>query len=114
MIGELIETGMDGARLNMSHGTREDHAVRARHVREAEAEAGHAIALIADLQGPKVRIGELSEPVDLARDDDIPVSPAVLGSVLTPGKDILINDGMVRLKVVTVERGRARCDVVVG
>ena len=126
-IGELIEAGMDGARLNMSHGTREDHATRARHVREAEADAGRAIALIADLQGPKIRVGELPQPIDLvrgesvviagedvARDDDIPVSPAVLGSVLTAGKDILINDGMVRLKVVSVERGRASCEVIVG
>ena len=127
MIGQLIEAGMDGARLNMSHGTREDHAIRARHLREAEADAGRAIALIADLQGPKIRVGELPQPIDLvrgesvviagedvAKDDDIPVSPAVLGSVLTPGKDILINDGMVRLKVVAVERGRASCEVIVG
>ena len=127
VIGQLIEAGLDGARLNMSHGTREDHAIRARHVREAEANAGRAIALIADLQGPKIRVGELPQPIDLirgesvviagedvAREDDIPVSPAVLGSVLTPGKDILINDGMVRLRVVSVERGRASCEVIVG
>jgi pyruvate kinase len=127
LIGELIEAGMDGARLNMSHGTREDHATRARHVREAEATAGRAVALIADLQGPKIRVGDLPQPIelvrgesvviageDVARDDDIPVSPAVLGSVLAPGKDVLINDGMVRLRVVSVERGRASCDVVVG
>jgi pyruvate kinase len=127
-IGQLIEAGMDGARLNMSHGTREDHATRARHVREAEADAGRAIALIADLQWPKIRVGELPQPIelvrgesvviageDVARDDDIPVTPAVLGSVLTPGKDILINDGMVRLRVTAIEGGgRARCDVVVG
>jgi len=118
---------MDGARLNMSHGTREDHATRARHVREAEAESGRAVALIADLQGPKIRVGELAEPVelvrgesvviageDVARDGDIPVSPAVLGTILRPGNDVLIDDGHVRLKVVAVEQGRARCDIVVG
>jgi len=127
LIGQLIEAGMDGARLNMSHGTREDHATRARHVREAEAESGRAVALIADLQGPKIRIGELAEPVelvrgesvviageDVARDGDIPVSPAVLGTILRPGNDVLIDDGHVRLKVTAVEQGRARCDVVVG
>jgi pyruvate kinase len=111
----------------MSHGTREDHATRARHVREAEAEIGRAVALIADLQGPKIRVGELAEPVelvkgesvviageDVARDGDIPVSPAVLGTILRPGNDVLIDDGHVRLKVTAVEQGRARCDVVVG
>ena len=118
---------MDGARLNMSHGTREDHAQRARHVREAEQAAGRAVALIADLQGPKLRVGELPQPVqlvrgeqivvageDAARDGDLPVSPSVLGSVLVPGKDVLIDDGHIRLTVKAVEQGRARCDVIVG
>jgi len=126
-IGALLEAGMDGARLNMSHGTREDHAQHARHVREAEEAAGRSVALIADLQGPKLRVGELVEPVELtrgeqvvvagedsARDGDIPVSPSVLGSVLAPGKDVLIDDGHVRLAVNAVEQGRARCEVVVG
>ena len=126
-IGRLLDAGMDGARLNMSHGTREDHAQRARHVREAEQAAGRAVALIADLQGPKLRVGELAEPVQLirgeqivvagedsARDGDLPVSPSVLGSVLVPGKDVLIDDGHIRLTVKAVEQGRARCDVVVG
>ncbi len=118
---------MDGARLNMSHGSREDHAQRARHVRESEEAVGRAVALIADLQGPKLRVGVLPEPVlltrgeqivvageDTARDGDLPVSPSVLGSVLVPGKDVLIDDGHVRLTVRAVEQGRARCEVVVG
>src|SRR5262245_31446950 len=126
-IAQLLEAGMDGARLNMSHGSREDHAQRARHVREAEESQGRAIALIADLQGPKLRVGELPEPIvlargaqivvageDTARDGDLPVSPSVLGSVLAPGKDILIDDGHIRLTVRAVEQGRARCEVVVG
>ena len=51
---------------------------------------------------------------DVAQPDDIPVSPAVLGSVLQPGNDVLIDDGHVRLRVQKVERGRARCEVVTG
>jgi pyruvate kinase len=126
-IAELLDAGMDGARLNMSHGTREDHAVRARQVREAEEAGNRAVALIADLQGPKLRVGNLDEPIELergativvageeaARDGDLPVSPSVLGSVLTPGRDVLIDDGHIRLTVQAVEQGRARCDVVVG
>ncbi len=106
MLAALIGAGMDGARLNLSHGTRDDHARSATLLREAEADAGRPIALIADLQGPKLRVGELDADVELAtgdsvviagedfaEPDDLPVSPAVLGSVLQPGNDILIDDG---------------------
>ncbi len=126
-IAALIEAGVDGARLNMSHGTQETHAVNAGRVREAEAAAGRPIALIADLQGPKLRIGELPTPVllergdtcviaaeDQATGDDLPVAPSVIGSVLTPGVDVLIDDGLVRLRVRTMERARAVCDVITG
>ncbi len=126
-IAALIDAGMDGARLNMSHGTHEDHARRAQLVRDAESAAGRPIALIADLQGPKLRVGDLPAPIhlergstvviageDAARDDDIPVSPAVLGTVLQPGNDVLIDDGHVRLRIEAVERGRARCEVITG
>jgi pyruvate kinase len=126
-IAALIKAGMDGARLNLSHGTQEDHARTAELVREAEREAGRPIALIADLQGPKLRVGELNGELvlengasvviageDVAEPDDLPVSPAVLGSVLHPGNDVLIDDGHIRLRVEAVERGRARCEVLVG
>ena len=126
-IGELIAAGIDGARLNMSHGTREEHAVSAERVREAEADAGRPVALIVDLQGPKLRIGELREPVRVERGescviageeqavgDDIPVAPSVLGSVLHPGVDVLVDDGLVRLRVRRLEQGRAVCEVVAG
>ena len=126
-LAALIAAGMDGARLNLSHGTREDHARSAQLVREAEAASGRPIALIADLQGPKLRVGDLDADIELAdgdsvviagedaaHADDLPVSPAVLGSVLQPGNDVLIDDGLVKLRVVKVERGRARCDVLVG
>ena len=118
---------IDGARLNFSHGTHDDHAARAQTIRDLQEELGRPVALIADLQGPKLRIGELSEPVELLRgeevtlagedsavDGDLPVAPAVLGSVLQPGFDVLIDDGAVRLRVGSVERGRARCEVLVG
>jgi pyruvate kinase len=125
-IAQLIEVGMDGARLNLSHGTRDEHAERARAIRAAEEKMGRPVALIADLQGPKLRVGELDGPMELARggtvviagedsatDGDLPVSPAVLGSVLQPGNEVLIDDGHVKLRVERVERGRAYCDVVV-
>src|SRR5947208_9143793 len=64
---ELVAAGMDAARLNLSHGTHEQHAERARRVREVEREVGRPLALIADLQGPKIRVGELTAPVVLQR-----------------------------------------------
>ena len=125
----LIAAGMDAARLNLSHGAHEDHAERVRRVREAEEEAGRPIALIADLQGPKLRVGDLEEPVVLRNGEhitvcaedahahavgELPVAPAVIGDVLKPGHDVLIDDGLVRLRVGEVEHGRADCEVIVG
>ena len=127
LLGQLVEAGMDGARLNLSHGTHDEHRERARLVRATEAELGRPIALIADLQGPKLRIGVLDGPVTLTRGEDIlvaggetgndgelPVSPAVIGEVLQPGHEVLIDDGLVRLRVEEVQAGRARCAVVSG
>jgi pyruvate kinase len=123
----LVEAGMDAARLNLSHGSRDEHAERARLVREAESGLGRPLALIADLQGPKLRIGELPGPVTLTsgedvvvvgkestRDGELPVLPAVIGEVLQPGHEVLIDDGLVRLRVERVKRGRAECLVLTG
>ncbi len=125
---ELVAAGVDAARLNLSHGTHDEHAERARLFREVEEEVGRPLALIADLQGPKLRIGDLAEPWTLHRgehvtvvaeeaavDGELPVSPAVIGDVLRPGHEVLIDDGLVRLHVDEVEAGgRARATVVVG
>jgi len=126
-LAELARAGMDGARLNLSHGTHDEHRERARLIRATETEIGRPLALIADLQGPKLRIGELDGPVTLARGEDVvvaggerfddgelPVSPAVIGEVLQPGHEVLIDDGLVRLRVETIEQGRARCAVLAG
>jgi pyruvate kinase len=127
VLAELVRAGMDAARLNLSHGTRDEHRERARLVRATEADVGRPIALIADLQGPKLRVGDLQAPVTLARGEDVvviggessadgelPVSPSVISEVLQPGHEVLIDDGLVRLRVEGVERGRARCAVLSG
>ena len=59
-LAALVHAGVDGARLNLSHGTHDQHREWARLVREIEGELGRPIALIADLQGPKLRIGDLA------------------------------------------------------
>ncbi|HEY6960649.1 MAG TPA: pyruvate kinase [Gaiellaceae bacterium] len=126
-VRELVDAGVDAIRLNLSHGGHDDHAARARVVREVQEETGKPLALIADLQGPKLRIGELPAPRILLKDEEVdvvgelsavdgelPVAPAVIGEVLRPGHDVLIDDGLVRLTVQDVQQGRARCRVVVG
>ena len=127
-LAALIEAGMDGARLNFSHGTHDDHA-RTRAARPRGG-GGRGPADRADRRPPgaeapgrrprrrPIALDDGDSIViageDAAQDDDLPVSPAVLGSVLQPGNDVLIDDGHVRLRVEAVERGRARCTVVVG
>jgi pyruvate kinase len=126
-LAALVDAGMDGVRLNFSHGTHADHELSARRARAAQAAAGRPLALIADLQGPKIRIGDLAAPTDLEPGDkivvageslcgadDLPVAPDVLGSVLEAGDEILIDDGHVRLRVERMENSKALCEVVTG
>src|SRR5438128_4135295 len=127
ILRSLVDAGMDGARLNFSHGSHDDHAERVRLTRQVQAEIGRPLALIADLQGPKLRVGNLLETILLEKGEEVeiiggehaengalPVSPAVIGDVLRPGHDVLIDDGLIRLKVEEVQHGRARCAVLVG
>src|SRR5918998_2731684 len=126
-IRALVAAGMDAARLNFSHGTHEDHAERAALVREVQEEARRPLALIADLQGPKLRIGDLAAPLELhdgdavtvaadgaTSDGALPIAPPVVSEVLREGHDVLIDDGLVRLRVEEVAGSRARCTVLVG
>ena len=126
-LAALVDAGMDAARLNFSHATHDQHRAWADLIRSAGDDAGRPLALVADLQGPKLRVGDLERPSllsrgeevviaaeEAARDGDLPVSPAVIGEVLRAGNDVLIDDGLVRLRVEEVEDGRARCAVVVG
>jgi pyruvate kinase len=126
-IAALADAGMDAARLNFSHGKHDEHRELARRVREVGSRDGTRLALIADLQGPKLRVGELAAPIVLGRGDEItvvaeeaagdgelPISPAAIGEVLAPGHDVLIEDGRIRLRVLSVEEGRARVEVLAG
>jgi pyruvate kinase len=128
MLLSLARAGMDAARLNFSHGTHDEHAERARLVRAVQDKLGRPLAIVADLQGPKLRIGTLKTPVILEQgeevgvvcgdvvpvDGELPVSPAAIGEVLRPGHEVLIDDGMVRLRVEEVAENRSRCLVLQG
>ena len=124
-IDELVAAGADAIRLNFSHGTQSQHAEWAGAVRDVERENGRPLALMADLQGPKLRIGDLAAPVTVAKGQqvligpegsevDLPIAPLVVGQVLEAGHDVLIDDGHVRLRVERVDNGRAVTSVLVG
>jgi pyruvate kinase len=113
----LAEAGMDVARLNMSHGTIADHEAVYAHVRKATGVVGKAIAILADLQGPKIRLGTFSHgPVTLNRGasfiittDDVDgnadrcsTTYKGLPGDVGPGDEILIDDGRVRLRATNV------------
>jgi pyruvate kinase len=127
MVRALAEAGMDAVRLNFSHGTLEEQAERAQIARAVQAELERPLALIADLQGPKLRVGDLAVPRELcegelvvlagqdrAEEGDLVVSPAAIADVLEPGHDVQIDDGLIRLTVEHVDGGRASCRVLVG
>src|SRR3954468_1573330 len=125
---DLATTGLDVARLNFSHGTLDAHLQRIHAVQAAREATGKPIAILADLQGPKLRVGVLPEPVTLARDETVVLAGAGAGregdlelgfeldmaAYLRRGRPVMINDGLVRLRVEEVEGPRARCRVEVG
>ena len=119
-IRELVYAGMDVARLNMSHGSHEDHATAYRLVREASDASGHGVAILADLQGPKIRLETFADgPVVLRRGQtwtittrDVPGDAEICGTTykglagdVAPGDPLLIDDGKVRLRVTEVKDG---------
>ncbi|CAN5805915.1 pyruvate kinase [soil metagenome] len=123
----LAELGVDVVRLNFAHGTHESHAQVIRWVREAAAAVGKPIAVLADLGGPKIRIGALAEPINLAdknsvclapeeiaAGDEIPTTYAALANDVQSGDRILLDDGIMELRVVKVEHPRVICRVVRG
>ncbi len=128
-IDGLVAAGMDIARLNFSHGDRADHDQVYRSVRKAADEAGRAVGILADLQGPKIRLGRFAAgPVewrkgDLVRItvDDVPgtqqrVSTTYKGLAgdAKPGDALLVDDGRVGLRVVDVDGPDVVCEVLVG
>ena len=128
-IRELVYAGMDVARLNMSHGSHEDHAESYRLVREASDASGHGVGIFADLQGPKIRLETFAEgSAHLRRGQewvittrDVPGDAEACGTTykglpgdVSVGDPILIDDGKIRLRVLEVGDTDVRCEVLVG
>src|SRR5205823_2395808 len=129
-LSKLVAAGMDCARLNFSHGIQEDHARAIVAVRNAAEKAGRPIAILLDLQGPKIRVGKVKggkmvleegAEVTIVADKDLPGTPERFGCSydgladdVTPGDPVLINDGTVRLEVIKAEKKEVRARVIVG
>ncbi|MEY4723504.1 MAG: pyruvate kinase [Candidatus Parcubacteria bacterium] len=117
MLIAMIDAGMDVCRLNFSHGTYEQHAAMIATIRKCAAESGRVIALLQDLQGPKIRVGSLpNEGVQLTQGTEavfstapdaalpkITVSHAKLHEDVKPGDVILLDDGLLEVKVLRIE-----------
>ncbi|MFF8998479.1 pyruvate kinase [Streptomyces achromogenes] len=129
-IKALVEAGMDVARFNLSHGTHAEHEERYRRVRKAADETGRSVGILADLQGPKIRLGRFAEgPVLLERDDTFTITVedgvegdrhrcgttyAGLAADVTPGERVLVDDGKVCLEVTEVDGPRVHTRVIEG
>ncbi|WP_030245285.1 pyruvate kinase [Streptomyces sp. NRRL S-350] len=129
-IKSLVDAGMDIARFNLSHGTHAEHEERYRRVRKAADETGRSVGILADLQGPKIRLDTFAHgPVLLERGDEFTIStdngvvgdkdtcgttyPGLAADV-SRGERILVDDGRVTLEVIEVDGPRVRCLVIEG
>jgi len=126
----LVRDGMDVARLNFSHGDYPDHEQNYRWVREATDETGHAVGILADLQGPKIRLGrfegdgksywETGETVRITVDDVVGTHDRVsttykqLAKDAKPGDRLLVDDGKVGLVCTDIDGNDVVCRVTEG
>jgi pyruvate kinase len=129
VIGQMIRAGMNVARLNFSHGEFSSHHEVIKNVRTAAAQVGHRVAIMADLPGPKMRIGNFGvEKIELKRGDPftlttenvtgdqqrVSVTFAGLPRAVKPGHVLSLNDGFIQLEVVSVRGNDVACVTRVG
>ena len=129
VIREMMENGMNVARLNFSHGTYEEHKAKIELIRAVSNELDRPVAILQDLQGPKIRVGEIPDPgIQLKSgenfiltSEDVPatnemvsVSHKRLPDEVKSNDRILLADGLLELEVKTVQSGRIYCRVVTG
>jgi pyruvate kinase len=127
---DLLRLGMDIARLNFSHGTHEEHARNVQRLRRAAQREGRTLCILQDLQGPKIRTGQLErhEPVLLKTGSLVTITPKDipgnlaristsfpdLARELTPGARVLLSDGLIELRVDSVRGKDVICEVLNG
>src|SRR3954453_22202140 len=129
MLARLVPAGVNVARLNFSHGSPSKHAEVIRHIRDVARDMGRRVAIMADLPGPKLRLGKIDpEPVQLRVGDPFSLTTEdIVGNaqrastsfqqlprVVKPGNRIFVNDGLVQLVVDRVSDNDVECTVAVG
>ncbi len=129
VLEKMIRAGMNVARLNFSHGDFKWHGETMQKIRQASSAAQRRVAIMADLPGPKIRIGEFEkEPIELNLDDSftltvediignqtrVSVSFKPLPKAVTPGDRLFLNDGIIELEVIKVKGSDVHCKVIVG
>ncbi len=129
VMGQMLEAGMDVARINFSHGDFDSHRRVMNNLRQAARAAGRRLAILADLPGPKIRLGQIApDPLEikpgsafsLTTEDLVgdasraSVSFAPLPQVVKPGDTLLVSDGLLQLEVVDIQGQVVNCRVVVG
>jgi pyruvate kinase len=129
MLDRLVAAGVDVFRLNLSHGDRKGHEALYHQVREASSRAGRAVGILADLPGPKIRVGRLEGgSITLAEGEEVTVTtrdivggpgliPSQYGALtqdVSPGNMMLLDDGNLELEILTVSGTEVRCRILVG
>jgi pyruvate kinase len=131
VLERLVEAGMNVARLNFSHGTHEEHAARIAAIRAVSKKRNMAVGILQDLQGPKIRVGELPAPIQLAEGQvvnlyatggsppagdgaSIPVDFRQLFDSVQKSDRLLLDDGRLALEVLSVEGNALNARVLVG
>ncbi len=128
-VQQLVECGMDVARLNFSHGTHADHQQMCTYVRKASDTIGTAVGVLADLQGPKIRLGNFANGSELwaagevvrvtvadvlGTHDRVSTTYSQLAEDAKAGDRLLVDDGNIELKVIEVDAGDVVCRVIAG
>ncbi len=127
-IEALIRAGVDVFRCNFSHGSHDYHRQTIKAIRAASAACGQEVAILQDLCGPKIRVGEMADGVELVAGREVTVTTrevtgtaecftshyAALARDVQPGEAILLDDGNLELKVLSVADPEVRCEVVRG
>ncbi|HIH96020.1 MAG TPA: pyruvate kinase [Thermoplasmata archaeon] len=129
ILKELVRSGMSIARLNLTHGSHEEHKENVKRIREVSSNMGRVVAILADLPGPKIRIGKLKKGqvtlkkgsvVYLTTEDvlgtevTIPVEYKGLPECISKDNLIYINDGFIQLQVQDVAKDQIKCKVLIG
>ena len=129
VLRKMIRVGMNVARLNVSHGTRDSHRALIRKVKEAALRENKVVGIMLDMKGPELRVGDLengkvkleegsivriTSDIVLGSEGQIPISYKDLSNDVKKGDTVLLDDGLISLEVVRKEAGEVVCQVVNG